>query len=126
MDLQKLSKIRRYHLKKCVSKLEIIISTYKIEVHKIPLKKESLNNLLLQENSLTTVLEMTLNSLMYCKREHFYQKANKSNGCRKGFVIGFGKQIELNIFKNRLGMFKPMILAFYCPQSPIIYLNLLF
>ena len=36
-----------------------------IELTKVQLQ-ESLNNLLEQESGLTTVLEMTLNSLMYC------------------------------------------------------------
>lgn len=83
-----------------------------IELSKVQLQ-ESLNNLLLQENGLTTVLEMTLNSLMYCEREHFLaeNKDNKGNGYRKAFAVGLGKQIELSIPRDRLGMFKPMVLA---------------
>jgi transposase-like protein len=81
--------------------------------------QESLNNLLCQENGLTTVLEMTLNSLMYCEREHYLKadNKNKGNGYRKGFAVGMGKQIELRIPRDRLGMFRPMVLALIRDQK---------
>lgn len=89
-----------------------------IELTKVQLQ-ESINNLLLQENGLTTVLEMTLNSLMYCEREQFLNesKSNKGNGYRKGFAVGMGKQIELRIPRDRLGMFQPMVLALIRDQK---------
>lgn len=89
-----------------------------IELTKVQLQ-ESLHNLLLQENGLTTVLEMTLNSLMYCEREHYLKDtaSNKGNGYRKGFAIGMGKQIELRIPRDRLGMFQPMVLALIRDQK---------
>ncbi|MFL0104856.1 transposase [Tenacibaculum maritimum] len=66
-----------------------------------------------QENGLTTVLEMTLNSFMYCDREHYLKdrQSNKGNAYRKDFAIGMGKQIELRIPRDRLGLFQPMVLA---------------
>ena len=63
-----------------------------IELTKVQLQ-ESLNNLLEQESGLTTVLEMTLNSLMYCEREHYLNESNsnKGNGYRKAFAVGNGQ-----------------------------------
>lgn len=89
-----------------------------IELTKVQLQ-ESLNNLLTQENGLTTVLEMTMNSLMYCEREQYLKTStsNKGNGYRKGFAIGMGKQIELRIPRDRLGMFQPMVLALIRDQK---------
>jgi len=50
-----------------------------IELTKVQLQA-SLNNLLAQENRLTTALEMTLNSLMRCEREYYLieSKSTKS------------------------------------------------
>jgi len=89
-----------------------------IELTKVQLQ-ESLNNLLEQESGLTTVLEMTLNSLMYCERKHYLtnSQTNKGNGYRKGFAVGMGKQIELRILRDRLGMFQPMVLALIRDQK---------
>jgi len=89
-----------------------------IELTKVQLQ-ESLTNLLQQEQGLTTVLEMTLNSLMYCEREQYLKsdQSNKGNGYRKGFAVGMGKQIELRIPRDRLGMFQPMVLALIRDQK---------
>lgn len=83
-----------------------------IELTKVQLQ-ESLNNLLEQESGLTTALEMTLNSLMYCERQHYLNESNsnKGNGYRQGFAVGMGKQISLQIPRDRLGLFQPMVLA---------------
>ncbi|MFL0066900.1 hypothetical protein [Tenacibaculum maritimum] len=50
---------------------------------------------------------MTLNSFMYCDREHYLKdrQSNKGNAYRKDFAIGMGKQIELRIPRDRLGLF---------------------
>ena len=50
-----------------------------IELSKVQLQ-ESLNNLLLKENGLTTVLEMTLNSLMYAEREQYLKDSSSNKG----------------------------------------------
>jgi len=83
-----------------------------IELTKVQLQK-SLNKLLEEESGLTTVLEMTMNSLMYCERKNYleHEHTNKGNGYRKAFAVGMGKQIELRIPRDRLGMFQPMVLA---------------
>ena len=91
-----------------------------IELTKVQLQT-SLNNLLEQENGLTTVLEMTLNSLMHCERTNYLENTenNKGNGYRKAFAVGMGKQIELRIPRDRLGMFQPMVLAFTRSETAI-------
>ena len=89
-----------------------------IELTKVQLQA-SINKLLNQENGLTRVLEMTLNGLMHSERSIYLenQSNNKGNGYRKAFAVGMGKQIELNIPRDRLGMFQPMILALIRDQN---------
>lgn len=72
-----------------------------IELSKV---QESLNNLLLKANGLTTVIEMTLNSLMYAVLEQYLtdSSSNKGNGYRKAFAVGMGKKIELRIPRDKL------------------------
>lgn len=83
-----------------------------IELTKLQLQA-SINKLLLQENGLNSVLEMTLNGLMHSERSIYLENSdkNKGNGYRKAFAVGMGKQIELKIPRDRLGMFQPMVLA---------------
>ena len=89
-----------------------------IELTKVQLQS-SLNKLLEQESGLTTVLEMTLNSLMHSERKNYLEncESNKGNGYRKAFAVGMGKQIELRIPRDRLGMFRPMVLALIRDQK---------
>jgi transposase-like protein len=89
-----------------------------IELTKVQLQA-SLNNLLEQDNGLTMVLEMTLNGLMYSERTNYLQQGtqNKGNGYRKAFAVGMGKQIELRIPRDRLGLFRPMVLALIRDQE---------
>lgn len=51
---------------------------------------------------------MTLNSLMYSERENYLGKtpSNKGNGYRKALAVGMGRQIELRIPRDRLGIFQ--------------------
>jgi len=95
-----------------------------IELTKVQLQ-ESLNKLLEKENGLSSVLEMTLNGLMHSEHVLREQKLiylsnsekNKGNGYRKAFAVGMGKQIELKIPRDRLGMFQPMVLALIRDQN---------
>ncbi|MBN4048393.1 IS256 family transposase [Flavobacteriaceae bacterium AH-315-O20] len=89
-----------------------------IELTKVQLQA-SLNKLLEQENGLTSVLEMTLNGLMYSERTNYLEQSssNKGNGYRKAFAVGMGKQIELRIPRDRLGLFQPMVLALIRDQK---------
>lgn len=89
-----------------------------IELTKVQLQA-SLSKLLEQENGLTTVLEMTLNALMHSERSNYLKQStqNKGNGFRKAFAVGLGKQIELKIPRDRLGLFQPMVLALIRDQK---------
>jgi putative transposase len=89
-----------------------------IELTKVQLQA-SLNKLLEQENGLSAVLEMTLNGLMHSERSIYLENtgSNKGNGYRKAFAVGMGKQIELKIPRDRLGMFQPMVLALIRDQN---------
>lgn len=89
-----------------------------IELTKVQLQT-SLSNLLEEESGLTQVLEMTLNGLMYAERNNYLDQStnNKGNGYRKAFAVGLGKQIELTIPRDRLGMFQPMVLALIRDQQ---------
>ncbi len=89
-----------------------------IELTKVQLQA-SLNKLLEKENGLSSVLEMTLNGLMHTERSIYLENegSNKGNGYRKAFAVGMGKQIELKIPRDRLGMFQPMVLALIRDQN---------
>ena len=89
-----------------------------IELTKVQLQA-SLSKLLEKENGLTRVLEMTLNGLMHSERTNYLNKStsNKGNGYRKAFAVGMGKQIELRIPRDRLGLFQPMVLALIRDQK---------
>lgn len=89
-----------------------------IELTKVQLQA-SLGKLLEQENGITSVLEMTLNALMHSERSTYLQQStqNKGNGYRKAFAVGLGKQIELKIPRDRLGLFQPMVLALIRDQK---------
>lgn len=62
---------------------------------------------------------MTLNSLMHSERENYLENCelNKGNGYRKDFAVGMGKQIELPIPRDRIGMFQPMVLSLIRDQK---------
>ena len=79
----------------------------------------SLSKLLDQENGLTNVLEMTLNAMMHSERTSYLGRSpqNKGNGYRKAFAVGLGKQIELKIPRDRLGLFQPVVLALIRDQK---------
>ena len=89
-----------------------------IELTKLQLQ-DSLNRVLKQDGGLTSVLEMTLNGLMHAERSIYLEGLddNKGNGYRKAFAVGMGKQIELRIPRDRLGLFQPMVLALIRDQK---------
>jgi transposase-like protein len=89
-----------------------------IELTKVQLQN-SINELITKENGLTSMLEMTLNGLMLSERKAYLSgdDKNKGNGYRRSLAIGMGKQIELKIPRDRLGMFQPMVLALIRDQN---------
>lgn len=74
----------------------------------------AINHHLEQERGLNELLSMVINGLMYSERESFLKsnptkEKNKGNGYRKVYRSGIGKQLELKIPRDRLGVFKPVI-----------------
>ena len=82
--------------------------------------KKILEETIKEENGLHDVLQMVLNALMHAEREGFLQDnpipGNKANGYRKGFAVSNGKQLELNVPRDRKGLFYPVIYALMNPS----------
>ena len=84
-----------------------------IQLTKLQLQQE-LNNLITQEQGLNEILTMVLNALMYSERADFLatkNPGNKANGYRFAQAKGHGKLLSLSIPRDRLGIFKPLILT---------------
>lgn len=92
-----------------------------IDLTKVQIQ-EAINQLLEKENGLNEVLQMTLNGLMYAERSAFLeeQKENKGNGYRFVKAVGLGKQINLSVPRDRLGVFEPVILALIRDQDSLM------
>ena len=71
------------------------------------------------ENGFQTVLQLALDSLMKSERKLFLREHpdNKGNGYRPLHVFGHGRMLELQIPRDRLSQFKPLILAIYRSQE---------
>ena len=63
-----------------------------------------------KENGLNDLFSMMINGLMLSERQVFLQE-NKGNGYRKATRSGIGSKLELQIPRDRLGVFKPVILG---------------
>lgn len=85
----------------------------------LKLDKEQLqtviNQEILKENGLNEVFTMFLNGLMQAERGNFLTEnatvGNKGNGYRQVFKSGIGSRLQLQIPRDRLGIFKPVILG---------------
>ena len=68
-----------------------------------------------KENGLNDLFSMMINGLMLSERQVFLQEneaeENKGNGYRKATRSGIGSKLELQIPRDRLGVFKPVILG---------------
>lgn len=76
--------------------------------------EEAIYSLLQKETGLNEVMTFTLNALMKLERdfsEERKKEGNKSNGYRFASVLGCGKSLQLIIPRDRLGVFKPVILT---------------
>jgi len=75
--------------------------------------QDTINALLNKEEGLNELLEMILNGLMKLERRQFLSQAeqpgNKGNGYRPGKALGFGRKLELQIPRDRLGQFQPVL-----------------
>ena len=78
-----------------------------------PQLQAALNNLVEEKSGLNTLMELTLNAFMKAERDQFLPESvnNKGNGYRKVNGLGLCESLALRIPRDRLGHFKPMILA---------------
>lgn len=74
-----------------------------------------------EENGLHEVFEMFINGLMYSEREAFLEndnsKNNKGNGYREVKKNGIGSKLSLQIPRDRMGVFRPVILGLLDQQE---------
>jgi len=78
-----------------------------------PQLQVALNNLVEEKSGINTLMEITLNAFMKAERDQFLpdSKNNKGNGYRKVNGLGFSESLVLQIPRDRLGHFKPLVLA---------------
>lgn len=71
------------------------------------------------ENGFECVMKVALESLMHAERDEFLKSSpnNKGNGHRPLRVFGNGRMLELQVPRDRLSQFKPLILALYRSQE---------
>ena len=73
-----------------------------------------LNNKAIAEDGINTILKMSLNAIMHAEREAFLKEDaclnNKANGYRPIRVNGYGRQLALAIPRDRLGIFRPLLM----------------
>jgi len=86
---------------------------------------QSIINLELEkENGLNDLFTMMVNGLMYSERKHFLEQkedpTNKGNGYRTAFRSGIGSRLSLSIPRDRLGVFKPVILGLLDQQEEAV------
>lgn len=74
-----------------------------------------------EPEGLNSVYEMLINSLMYCEREAYLNEQpegkNKANGFRQVSKSGIGNKLSLQIPRDRLGVFKPVIMGLINDQE---------
>ena len=75
----------------------------------------AINEHLLEEKGVNDLFTMVVNGLMYSEREEFLEtqepKQNKGNGYRSLLKAGIGSGLELQVPRDRLGLFKPVLLG---------------
>ena len=78
-----------------------------------------INDHILHDEGLTDLFSMMINGLMFSERQAFLsnETGNKGNGYRKATRSGIGSKLELSIPRDRLGVFKPVILGLLDEQE---------
>ena len=76
---------------------------------------------LMEEKGLNDLFSMLVNGLMYSERQAFLSQegidGNKGNGYRQATRSGIGAKLQLSIPRDRLGVFKPVILGLLDQQD---------
>jgi len=74
-----------------------------------------INKEILKENGLNELFTLVLNGLMSAEGQSFLSEestlGNKGNGYRQVFKSGIGSRLQLQVPRDRLGLFKPVILG---------------
>ncbi|RED91765.1 IS256 family transposase [Marinoscillum furvescens] len=77
-----------------------------------------------KEHGLNDLFSMMINGLMLSERNHFLETKqdpnNKGNGYRKATRSGIGSKLTLSIPRDRLGVFKPVVLGLLDQQEDAI------
>ena len=80
-----------------------------------------INDHIIKENGLNDVFSMMINGLMYSEREAFLSEdqteGNKGNGYRRASRSGIGSKLQMKIPRDRMGVFKPVILGLLDEQE---------
>ena len=84
-----------------------------------------LNKKAILENGIDEVLKIALNAIMHGEREAYLKRGkntnNKGNVYRPIKVNGYGRQLSLSIPRDRLGVFKPLLMIALKEQEQEIY-----
>jgi len=80
-----------------------------------------INSHILKGDGLNELFNMMVNGLMYSERKVFLDddqsEGNKGNGYRYAIKSGIGSKLQLKIPRDRLGMFRPVILGLLNQQE---------
>ncbi|MEX0906436.1 MAG: IS256 family transposase [Balneolaceae bacterium] len=83
--------------------------------------QDIIHTILKKEEGLNELMEMMLNGLMRLERSHWMNQQsddrNKANGYRPGQAAGYGRKLSLQIPRDRLGAFQPVIWAMLRDQN---------
>ena len=67
-----------------------------------------------KENAIDTIIKIVFESILRCERKEFLSndssQANKANGYYRRLAQGINKYFELDIPRDRLSLFKPVLL----------------
>ncbi|MDA0194170.1 MAG: transposase [Bacteroidetes bacterium] len=79
-----------------------------------PQLQNVINDHIQNENELNEVFAMMINGLMYSERQVFLgedqTEGNKGNGYRMASRSGIGSRLQIKIPRDRMGVFRPVIL----------------
>ena len=68
-----------------------------------------------KENAIDTIIKIVFESILRCERKEFLSKdssqANKANGYYRRLAQGINKYFELDIPRDRLSLFKPVLFS---------------
>lgn len=96
-------------------KEETVLKLSKTQLQKV------INSHILEKDGLSEIFSMMINGLMLSERKTFLRETdlegNKGNGYRQATRSGIGSKLSLSIPRDRLGVFKPVILGLLDEQE---------